>query len=167
MSGANDYALATKKYVDDSASSSVDFGIRRVSFTANGSASFTVGTVANVAGKSYYVSKVTAKVTTAFVGADELVVSDGTNTLMAADEADLSEAGVYVVDLGYENATSGGATISAAIPVWWCFCISNYRCCNRNCGIQANIIRLIFLIVREPRNRLSFFTFQFYSKFDK
>ena len=115
MSGANDYALATKKYVDDSASGSVDFGIRRVSFTANGSASFTVGTVANVAGKSYYVSKVTAKVTTAFVGADELVVSDGTNTLMAADEADLSEAGVYVVDLGYENATSGGATISAAI----------------------------------------------------
>ena len=115
MSGANDYALATKKYVDDSASSSVDFGIRRVSFTANGSASFTVGTVANVAGKSYYVSKVIAKVTTAFVGADELVVSDGTNTLMAADEADLSEAGVYVVELGYENATSGGATISAAI----------------------------------------------------
>ena len=115
MSGANDYALATKKYVDDSASSSVDFGIRRVSFTANGSASFTVGTVANVAGKSYYVSKVIAKVTTAFVGADELIVSDGTNTLMAADEADLSEAGVYVVELGYENATSGGATISAAI----------------------------------------------------
>ena len=115
MSGANDYALATKKYVDDSASGSVDFGIRRVSFTANGSASFTVGTVANVSGKSYYVSKVIAKVTTAFVGADELVVSDGTNTLMAADEADLSEAGVYVVDLGYENATSGGATISAAI----------------------------------------------------
>ena len=115
MSSANDYALATKKYVDDSASGSVDFGIRRVSFTANGSASFTVGTVANVSGKSYYVSKVIAKVTTPFVGADELVVSDGTNTLMAADEADLSEAGVYVVDLGYENATSGGATISAAI----------------------------------------------------
>jgi len=115
MSSANDYALATKKYVDDASAGSVDFGIRRVQFVANGSASFTVGTVANVSGKSYYVSKITAKVTTAFVGADELIVSDGTNTLMAADEADLSEAGVYVVDLGYENATTGGATISAAI----------------------------------------------------
>ena len=115
MSGANDYALATKKYVDDSASGSVDFGIRRVSFTANGSASFTVGTVANVAGKSYYVSKVTAKVTTAFVGADELIISDGTNTLMGANDADLSEGGIYVVELGYENATAGGATISASI----------------------------------------------------
>jgi hypothetical protein len=115
MSSANDYALATKKYVDDSASGSVDFGIRRVSFTANGSSSFTVGTVANVSGKSYYVSKVIAKVTTPFVGADELVVSDGTNTLMAADDADLSEGGIYVVELGYETATAGGATISAAI----------------------------------------------------
>ncbi len=115
MSGASDYALATKKYVDDAASSSVDFGIRRVSFAANGSSSFTVGTVANVSGKSYYVSKVTAKVTTAFVGADELIVSDGTNTLMGANDADLSEGGIYVVELGYETATAGGATISASI----------------------------------------------------
>ena len=65
--------------------------------------------------KSYYVSKVTVKVTSAFTGADEIIISDGTNTLMSADEADLSEGGIYVVDLGYETATAGGATISAAI----------------------------------------------------
>ena len=60
-------------------------------------------------------AKVTAKVTTAFVGADELIISDGTNTLMGANDADLSEGGIYVIDLGYETATSGGATLTASI----------------------------------------------------
>lgn len=115
MSGGAGHALVTKDYVDSSTAGSVDFGVRRVSFAANGASSFTVGTVANVAGKSYYVSKVTVKVTTAFVGADELVISDGTNTLVDTTDVDLSEGGIYVIDLGYENATSGGATISAAI----------------------------------------------------
>ena len=55
------------------------------------------------------------KVTTAFVGADELLVSDGTNSLVGVNDVDLSEGGIYVVDLGYENATTGGATISASI----------------------------------------------------
>lgn len=115
MSGGAGHALVTKDYVNSSTAGSVDFGVRRVSFAANGASSFTVGTVANVAGKSYYVSKVTVKVTTAFVGADELVISDGTNTLVDTTDVDLSEGGIYVIDLGYENATSGGATISAAI----------------------------------------------------
>ena len=82
---------------------------------SNGSSSFTVGTVANVSGKAYYVSKVTVKVTTAFVGADELLVSDGTNSLVGVNDVDLSEGGIYVIDLGYETATTGGATISASI----------------------------------------------------
>ena len=115
MSGGAGTAFVTKDYVDGSTAGSVDFGVRRVSFAANGSSSFTVGTVSNVAGKTYYVSKVTVKVTTAFVGADELVISDGTNTLVDTTDVDLSEGGIYVIDLGYENATSGGATISAAI----------------------------------------------------
>ena len=115
MSGAADEALATKEYVDDKASTSGSSGTRRVSFTANGSSSFTIGTMANIAGKSYYVSRVLAKVTTAFVGCDELVVSDGTNTLMATTDADLSEGGLYIVDLGFENATTGGATITGTL----------------------------------------------------
>ena len=115
MSSAADEALATKDYVDDKASTSGSSGTRRVSFTANGTSSFQVGTMANTAGKSYYVSRVLVKVTTAFTGADELVVSDGTNTLMATTDADLSEGGLYIVDLGFESATTGGATITATI----------------------------------------------------
>ena len=115
MSGGADHALASKGYVDTKASESGSSGTRRVSFSANGSSSFTIGTMANIAGKSYYVKRVTAKVTTAFVGCDELVVGDGTNTLMATTEADLSEVGLYIVDLGFENATTGGATITGTL----------------------------------------------------
>ena len=79
MSSGADGALATKEYVDDKASTSGSSGTRRVAFTANGSSSFTIGTMANIAGKDYYVSRILAKVTTAFVGCDELVVSDGTS----------------------------------------------------------------------------------------
>jgi len=115
MSGAAASSLSTKAYVDSKASESGSSGTRRVSFTANGSSSFTVGTMANIAGKAYYVSRVMAKVTTAFTGADELIVGDGTNTLMATTDADLSEGGLYIVDLGFETATAGGATITGTI----------------------------------------------------
>ena len=113
------------KDVDDG-STSVDFGLR-TSFAANGSSSFTVGTVANVSGKSYYVSKVTVKVTTAFVGADELLLSDGTNSLVGTDDVDLSEGGIYMIELGYENATTGGATIDCIYPKWWIISVTNNR----------------------------------------
>ena len=115
MSSAADAALATKEYVDDQSATSGSSGTRRVSFTANGSSSFTIGTMANIAGKTYYVSRVSAKVTTAFVGCDELVVSDGTNNLMTTTEADLSEGGLYIVDLGFDMATTGGATITGTL----------------------------------------------------
>ena len=115
MSAGAGNAIVTKDYVDAAAAGSVDMGVRRVAFAANGAASFTIGTVANVAGKTYYVNKVTVKVTTAFVGADELIVTDGSNTLVGANDVDLSEGGIYVMDLGYENATAAGATLTANI----------------------------------------------------
>ena len=115
MSSGVDHALATKEYVDDKASTSGSSGTRRVAFTANGSSSFTIGTMANIAGKDYYVSRILAKVTTAFVGCDELVVSDGTTTLMATTDADLSEGGLYIVDLGFDVATAGGATLTGSL----------------------------------------------------
>ena len=115
MSGASQgHALVTKDYVDSSTAGSDD-RVLRTAFAANGGSSFTVGSVANVAGKSYYVSKLTVKVTTAFVGADELTVSDGTNTLVGTNDVDLSEGGIFMIDLGYENATAGGATLTASI----------------------------------------------------
>ena len=101
--------------------------VLRTSFAANGSSSFTVGTVANVSGKSYYVSKVTVKVTTAFVGADELLLSDGTNSLVGTDDVDLSEGGIYMIDPGYENATTGGATLTASIRKWWIISVIHNR----------------------------------------
>ena len=115
MSSGVDHALATKKYVDDKAANAGAAGTKRVAFSANGSSSFTIGTIANIAGKAYYVSRVLAKVTTAFVGCDELLVSDGTNSLMTTTDADLSEGGLYIVDLGFENATTGGATITGTL----------------------------------------------------
>ena len=115
MSAGGAKAFVTKDYVDASAAGSVDMGVRRYAFAANGSSSFTIGTVANVAGKTYYVNKVTVKVTSAFAGADELIVTDGSNTLVGANDVDLSEGGIYVMDLGYENATAGGSTLTANI----------------------------------------------------
>jgi len=115
MSAGAGTAFVTKDYVDAAAAGSVDFGVRRVAFAANGAPSFTIGTVANVSGKTYYVHKVTVKVTTAFVGADELTVTDGTNSLVGVNDVDLSEGGIYTIDLGYENATAGGATLTANI----------------------------------------------------
>ena len=114
MSAGPGEALVSKAYVDGSTAGSDD-RVLRTAFAANGGSSFTVGTVQNVAGKAYYVSKVTVKVTTAFVGADELTISDGTNTLVGANDVDLSEGGIFMIDLGYENATAGGATLTASI----------------------------------------------------
>ena len=114
MSAGPSEAFVTKSFVEGTTAGSDD-RVRRVSFAANGSSSFTIGTVQNVAGKTYYVNKVTVKVTTAFVGADELTVTDGTNTLVGVNDVDLSEGGIYNIELGYENATAGGATLTANI----------------------------------------------------
>ena len=114
MSAGPGEAFVTKDFVEGTTAGSDD-RVRRVSFAANGASSFTIGTVQNVAGKAYYVNKVTVKVTTAFVGADELTVTDGTNTLVGVNDVDLSEGGIYNIDLGYENATTGGATLTANI----------------------------------------------------
>jgi hypothetical protein len=114
MSAGPGEALVSKSYVDGSTAGSDD-RVLRTAFAANGGSSFTVGTVQNVANKAYYVSKVTVKVTTAFVGADELTITDGTNTLVGTNDVDLSEGGIFMIDLGYENATAGGATLTASI----------------------------------------------------
>jgi hypothetical protein len=71
--------------------------------------------MANIAGKTYYIKRITAKVSTAFVGCDELIVSDGTTNLMTTTDADLSEGGLYIVDLGFDVATAGGATLTGTL----------------------------------------------------
>jgi hypothetical protein len=114
MSAGAGTAFVTKDFVEGTTAGSDD-RVLRTAFAANGGSSFTVGTVQNVGGKTYYVSKVTVKVTTAFVGADELTITDGTNTLVGTNDVDLSEGGIFMIDLGYENATAGGASLTASI----------------------------------------------------
>ena len=114
MSAGGGTAFVTKDFVSATTAGSDD-RVLRTAFAANGGSSFTVGTVQNVGGKTYYVSKVTVKVTTAFVGADELTITDGTNTLVGTNDVDLSEGGIFMIDLGYENATAGGSSITANI----------------------------------------------------
>ena len=114
MSAGPGEALVTKSFVEGTTAGSDD-RVLRASFAANGGSSFTVGTLQNVSGKTYYVSKLTVKVTTAFVGADELTITDGTNALVGTTDVDLSEGGIFMIDLGYENATAGGATLTANI----------------------------------------------------
>ena len=114
MSAGGGTAFVTKDFVSATTAGSDD-RVLRTAFAANGGSSFTVGTVQNVGSKTYYVSKVTVKVTTAFVGADELTITDGTNTLVGTNDVDLSEGGIFMIDLGYENATAGGSTLTASI----------------------------------------------------
>ena len=105
-------AVANKKYVDDEIAKVGDNFIR-TSFTASSIAGFDVGAIKNVAGKTYYVARVSIKITTAFVGCDEIVISDGVTDLVTALDTDMSEAGFFIIDQGYETATAGGSTISA------------------------------------------------------
>ena len=74
-----------------------------------------MGDIKNVAGKDYYVKSVTIKILTAFVGCDEITVSDGANDLVTALDVDMSEAGLFIIEQGYENTTAQAATITATL----------------------------------------------------
>ena len=159
MSGGAGEAFVTKDYVDGQQLAQLTLVYVEYHFSANGSSSFTVGTVANVSGKAYYVSKVTVKVTTAFVGADELLVSDGTNTLVGVNDVDLSEGGIYVIDPGYETATTGGATLTASIQNGGSSASPTTGNVIVTAEVTTNIICLIFLetIERAQKSALFFY----------
>lgn len=116
LSTAGDEAVANKGYVDsqvNAVASNVDPLVMRAEIAADSAAStFNIGTMNNVAGKTYYVSRVTLHVTGDFTGGsvDHMVVSDGTAELAAEVDSDIV-AGTYVVDLPFAVATAGGASI--------------------------------------------------------
>jgi hypothetical protein len=98
-------AYATEAYTDAKVADKNSFVVR-----ADVGTSGSIGTIANVNGKTYYVSRVTVKVTSAY---DATVsVSDGTNTLMTAAEIEEDVVGTYVAELPFATATTKGATIS-------------------------------------------------------
>jgi len=111
---SDDMVVSTKKYVDDEIAKVGDNFLRQ-DFTANGSGTFTVGNIKDVAGKDYYVKSVTIKILTAFVGCDEITVSDGTNDLVTTIDVDMSETGLFIIEQGYENTTARNATITATL----------------------------------------------------
>ena len=100
---ANSYA--TETYVNNAVAGKDSFAIR-AAVTNSGS----IGTIVNVSGKTYYVSRIVVDVTTAFDAA--VSVSDGTNTLMAAASIEEDVVGTYVAEMDFSTATAGGATIS-------------------------------------------------------
>lgn len=111
-----DEAVANKGYVDSqvqAVASNVDPLIMRSVIAADSTNStFNIGTMSNVAGKTYYVSRITLNVTTDFTGGtvDHMVVSDGTTDLAEETDSDIL-TGTYVVDLPFAVATAGGASV--------------------------------------------------------
>lgn len=116
IAAAGDDAVVNKGYLDSqvqTVANNVDPLIMRAAVAADSSTStFNIGTMSNIAGKTYYVSRVTLHVTADFAGgtADHMVVSDGTAELAAEVDSDIV-AGTYVVDLPFAVATAGGASI--------------------------------------------------------
>ncbi len=98
-------AYATEAYTDAKVADKDSFVVRATVGTSG-----SIGTIVNVSGKTYYVSRVTVKVTSAY---DATVsISDGANTLMTAAEIEEDVVGTYVAELPFATATTAGATIS-------------------------------------------------------
>lgn len=116
ISTAGDEAVVNKGYLDSQigeVANNVDPLIIRNTVAADSTNStINIGTMNNVAGKTYYVSRITLHVTADFAGGsvDHMVVSDGTTELAEEADSDIV-AGTYVVDLPFAVATAGGASI--------------------------------------------------------
>ncbi len=106
-------SAAVKDYVDNNGGDGLT---KRASFTANSSdATFDIGTIPNVSGRTYYASRVILDVTTLLAGGsvDGMVVKDNGgagNTLVAATANDIA-VGTYVVDLPFASALTKNATV--------------------------------------------------------
>ena len=102
----NDTSVPTTAAVIDYVANNAGDGmLLRNVFTANSSASsFSVGTVPNVSGRTYYAEKVVIKVGTAFSGGsfNHILVKENGGTghvLVAIDDADAATQGTYIVEL--------------------------------------------------------------------
>ena len=109
-------SAAVKDYVDNNGGDGLTL---RASFTANSSdATFDIGTVPNVAGRTYYASRIILNVTTLLSGGsvDGMLVKDDAgagNTLAAATTNDIA-VGTYVVDLPFASSLTKNAAVEVA-----------------------------------------------------
>jgi hypothetical protein len=116
----NDTTIPTSAAVVDYVANNAGDGLLlRASFTANSSdATFNIGTVPNVSGRTYYASRVILNVATAVSGGSVagMLVKDNAgagNTLAAATENDVA-VGTYVIDIDYSAALTKNAAIQVA-----------------------------------------------------
>ena len=114
----NDTTIPTTAAVIDYISNNSGDGLLlRSTFTADSSnSSFTVGTVPNVGSRTYYADKIVIKVATAFSGGsfNHILVKDNAGsgtTLVAADDADASTVGTYIVELDGATALTKNAGV--------------------------------------------------------
>ena len=99
------YTADMQAYADAAVADKNSFVVR-----STVASSGTIGSIVNVAGHTYYVSRITVKVTSAYNAT--VSISDGTNTLMTAAEIEEGVVGTYVAELPFATATTAGATIS-------------------------------------------------------
>lgn len=116
-SNDNDTTIPTSAAVVDYVENNGGDGLTlRASFTANSSdATFNIGTVPNVSGRTYYASKVILNVTTLIAGGsvDGMLVKDNAgagNVLAAATTNDVA-VGTYVVDLPFASSLTKNAAV--------------------------------------------------------
>ena len=119
-SNDNDTTIPTSAAVVDYVANNAGDGLLlRASFTANSSdATFNIGTVPNVSGRTYYASRVILNVSTVVSGGSVagMLVKDNAgsgNTLAAATENDVA-VGTYVIDIDYSAALTKNAAIQVA-----------------------------------------------------
>jgi hypothetical protein len=118
ISNDNDATLPTSAAVRDYVDERGGDGLAlRGTFTANSSdQSFSVGTMPNATLRTYYADKIVIKVGTAFSGgsvnAIKILDGNGTGTVLCdIDDADVTTAGTYSVELDGETALTKNQTI--------------------------------------------------------
>ncbi len=99
------YTADMQDYADAAVANKNSFVLRATMGTSG-----SIGSIVNVSGHTYYVSRITVKVTSAYDA--EVSISDATNTLMSAAEIEEDVVGTYVAELSFATATAAGATIS-------------------------------------------------------
>lgn len=114
----NDTSVPTTAAVIDYVTNNSGDGLlRRAAWTANSSdTSFNIGTIPNIAGRTYYGARIKLKVNTALSGGgfDHVVVQEGggAGTVLASEpDADAGVAGVYVIELDDDALTAGQAVV--------------------------------------------------------
>ena len=120
MATASNTTLATsesvKAYIDGLVSTVAagDGLVLRGTATASGASVYTIGTMPNVSGRTYYGATVRVKVTTAFsdAGVDHITVEAGGVTLVAEADADAKAVDTYVIELDGDEVLAGGGDIT-------------------------------------------------------